>query len=148
MKWEEESLVPTHIEVVWHRFQDRSIGTLLPHVVHSELIEGSSDTIGAKHRQTCSEGGREITYVVETTDYRDEPSQKVKQISFEADGHFAMTLRFTLIKLNENETQLIYEGEKKPVSLTGKLKLKFSAKRTRDQLVRRFVHHLRQETGA
>ncbi|WP_147802603.1 SRPBCC family protein [Alkalicoccus halolimnae] len=148
MEWKEKTLVPTHIEVVWNIFQDQYITKLMPKVVEHKLIEGKADTIGARHRQTSRDGKKTETHIVETTQYIDEPSRKEKELHFLLDNAFEVKLRFILVKINENETELIYEGYQKPVNLKGKLKQKLSTTRARKHGIQKFVQHIMREAGA
>ncbi|GEM_PF-5103822 len=148
MEWKEKTLVPTHIEVVWNIFQDQHVTKLMPKVTEHKLIEGKSDTIGARYRQTSQDGRKTETYIVETTQYLDSPSRKEKELHFFLDNAFEVKLRFVLIKINENETELIYEGCKKPVNFKGKLKQKLSTTRTRRQGIQKLVQNIVREAGA
>jgi hypothetical protein len=148
MEWKEKTLVPTHIEVVWNIFQDQHVTKLMPKVTEHKLIEGKSDTIGARYRQTSRDGRKTETYIVETTQYLDSPSRKEKELHFFLDNAFEVKLRFVLIKINENETELIYEGCKKPVNFKGKLKQKLSTTRTRRQGIQKLVQNIVREAGA
>ncbi|SDN99878.1 hypothetical protein [Alkalicoccus daliensis] len=148
MEWREETLIPTHIEVVWEVFQDKNSAKLDPSVTAHTLIEGKEDSIGAKHVQTYVEGKKKITAVVETVLYKDEPNRKIKEIIYKEEHAFSTKLRFELIKLNENETQLIFEGNKEPVNLKGKLKMKFTARRESDRSIQHVVQCIRRAAGA
>lgn len=144
MEWKEETLIPTHIEVVWKIFQDQNAEKLFPNVTEQKLIEGEENSIGAKYLQTYMDGKRTSSYVVETVLYWDEPDRKEKKMSFQSEEAFQITQHFYLIKLNENETQLIYKGEKKPVNFKGKLLLKLMAKRDQDCIVQKTVQRIRE----
>lgn len=148
MEWKEETLIPTHIEVVWQIFQDEYATKLLPNITESRLVEGSNNSIGARHLQTYLEGRRNNSYVVETVIYKDEPNRKEKKVTFELEEAFQMTQHFYLIKLNENETRLIYEGEKKPLNMKGKLRLKLTPQREHDCMVQKMMQRIREEAGA
>ncbi|PRO66587.1 hypothetical protein [Alkalicoccus urumqiensis] len=148
IEWREETLIPTHIEVLWNVFQDDNIADLMPRVETHELIEGRPDSEGARHRQIMKNGRRTSSHVVETIRYVDEPSFKEKEISFQLHDAYQIRLRFTLKKLNENETHLVYEGEHRAVNFVAKVKHKLNARQTEHHMVRRFVQRIREEAGA
>ncbi|CAM3787772.1 SRPBCC family protein [Alkalicoccus chagannorensis] len=148
MEWREETLIPTHIEVLWNVFQDANISDILPSVETHELVEGKPDSEGARHRQTYRCGRKVSTHIVETFKYIDEPSYKEKEIAFQLQDAYQIRLRFQLRKLNENETMFIYEGEYEAVNFVARIKHKFVEKDTERRMVQRFVQRVREETGA
>jgi hypothetical protein len=145
IQWKEETVIPVHIEKIWSLFQDQNIKRIMPKVEEHTLIEKSEKEVGAKHRQTYREGKRLETYIVDTLIYEDREDRKKKQIHFVLGKAFAVTLTFTLIRVDESHTKFIYEGENKGVNFVGRAMMKLASKKGNDDVVREFLERVRDE---
>nr|WP_285852257.1 SRPBCC family protein [Robertmurraya korlensis] len=117
----------------------------MPKVEEHILIEKCETEAGAKHRQTYREGKRLETYIVETLIYQDKEAQKKKQIRFVLGKAFEVTLSFTLIKIDESQTRLIYEGENRGVNFVGRAMLKLAGKKSNHDVVMEFLDRVQVE---
>ncbi|AYA76234.1 SRPBCC family protein [Bacillus sp. Y1] len=145
IQWKEEKVIPANIETVWSLFSDKNIKRIMPKVEEHILIEKSETEAGAKHRQTYREGKRLETYIVDTLIYEDREEEKKKQIQFVLGKAFEVTLTFTLIKVDESHTRLIYEGENKGVNFVGRAMLKLAGKKSNLDVVMEFLERVKAE---
>lgn len=145
--WKEEKVIPANIETVWNLFSDKNIKRIMPKVEEHILFEKRESEAGAKHRQTYREGKRLETYIVETLIYEDREGEKKKQIQFVLGKAFAVTLTFTLIKVDDSQTRLIYEGENKGVNFVGRAMLKLAGKKSNHDVVMEFLERVQTEAG-
>ncbi|MGP4060336.1 SRPBCC family protein [Halobacillus sp. H74] len=143
--WEEEKIIDANIEQVWELFADRNIQRIMPKVEEHVLIEKSETEVGALHRQTYREGKRLETYTVETLAYEDSPEKKQKTITFIIGKAFQVTASFTLEKVDENRTKLIYSGQNKGVNFVGKAMMKLANKKGNEKVVQEFLNRVDQE---
>ncbi|QAS54353.1 SRPBCC family protein [Halobacillus litoralis] len=143
--WEEEKIIETNIEQVWELFADRNIQRIMPKVEEHVLVEKSETEVGALHRQTYREGKRLETYTVETLAYEDSPEKKQKTIAFIIGKSFQVTASFTLEKVDENRTKLIYSGQNKGVNFVGKAMMKLANKKGNEKVVQEFLDRVDQE---
>jgi hypothetical protein len=147
IQWKEETVIETSIERVWELFLDKNIKKIMPKVEKHTLIEKQEWEVGAKHQQSYREGKRVETYIVETLAYEDRPDKKHKQIHFVLGKAFEITLAFTLIKVDDSHTQLIYEGQNKGVNFVGRAMLKLGSEKSNLKVVHEFLEKVRQEAG-
>jgi hypothetical protein len=145
IQWKEETVIETNIEKVWELFLDKNIKKIMPKVEKHTLIEKQEWEVGAKHQQSYREGKRVETYIVETLAYEDHPDKKYKQIHFVLGKAFEITLAFTLIKVDDNQTQFIYEGQNKGVNFVGRAMLKLGSEKSNLKVVHEFLEKVRQE---
>lgn len=145
IQWKEEKVIPANIETVWSLFSDKNIKRIMPKVEEHILIEKSETEAGAKHRQTYREGKRLETYIVDTLIYEEREEEKKKQIQFVLGKAFEVTLTFTLIKVDESQTRLIYEGENKGVNFVGRAMLKLAGKKSNLDVVMEFLERVQAE---
>ncbi|MGS2777586.1 SRPBCC family protein [Robertmurraya sp. GLU-23] len=145
IQWKEEKVIPTNIEKVWNLFSDKNIKRIMPKVEEHILIEKSETEAGAKHRQTYREGKRLETYIVDTLIYENREEEKKKQIQFVLGKAFEVTLTFTLIKVDDSHTRLIYEGENKGVNFVGRAMLKLAGKKSNHDVVIEFLERVQTE---
>ncbi|MFB1083422.1 SRPBCC family protein [Jeotgalibacillus sp. JSM ZJ347] len=143
--WKEDVLIDANIEEVWELFRDKNIKRIMPKVISHELLEGEETVSGAKHQQTYSEGKRVETYVVHTLVYKDEPNEKYKQLNFILAKAFNTTFSFNLIKENDQQTRLIYEGENKGANFVGKAMLKLAGGKQDNKVVLEFLERVKKE---
>ncbi|WP_226579765.1 SRPBCC family protein [Halobacillus litoralis] len=145
IQWEKEKKIEAPIDQVWELFADRNIKRIMPKVEEHELIEGSETEAGAKHRQTYREGKRLETYTVETLAYEDHAERKHKTITFVIGGAFEVKASFTLEKIGETETKIIYAGQNKGVNLIARAMMKLANKKGNDKVVQEFVDRVEKE---
>lgn len=145
IQWKEEKVIPANIETVWSLFSDKNIKRIMPKVEEHILIEKSETEAGAKHRQTYREGKRLETYIVDTLIYEDREEEKKKQIQFVLGKAFEVILTFTLIKVDESHTRLLYEGENKGVNFVGRAMLKLAGKKSNLDVVMEFLEQVQAE---
>ncbi|MGI8383927.1 SRPBCC family protein [Robertmurraya sp. P23] len=145
IQWKEEVVITANIKTVWSLFSDKNIKRIMPKVEEHILIEQSETEAGAKHRQTYREGKRLETYIVETLIYENTQEEKKKQIQFVLGKAFEVTLTFTLIKVDDSHTRLIYEGENKGVNFVGRAMLKLAGKKSNHDVVMEFLERVQAE---
>ncbi len=143
--WKEEITIETNIEKVWELFSDKNIKRIMPKVEEHTLIERKEGEVGAKHQQTFREGKRVETYIVETLEYQDYESKKLKKISFVLGKAFEIILTFMLVKIDDMHTQFIYEGQNKGVNFVGRAMLKLSSQKSNNKVVQEFMQKIKQE---
>ena len=117
----------------------------MPKVEEHTLIEKKEDEVGAKHQQKYREGKRVETYIVETLAYEDSKGKKKKQIRFVLGKAFEITLTFTLLKVDEENTTFVYEGQNKGVNFVGRAMLKLSNQKSNDDVVKEFLQRVQDE---
>nr|WP_251025898.1 SRPBCC family protein [Bacillus sp. ISL-47] len=138
-------MIETNIEKVWSLFLDEQIKKIMPKVEEHTLIEKTEQEAGAKHRQTYREGKRLETYIVETLDYENGEAKKHKQIQFVLGKAFEIRLAFTLLKIDDNHTKFIYEGQNKGVNFVGRAMLKLGGEKNNHKVVEEFMQRVREE---
>ncbi|WHZ03831.1 SRPBCC family protein [Neobacillus sp. YX16] len=145
IQWKEEKMIEVNIEKVWSLFFDENIKKIMPKVEEHTIIEKTEVEVGAKHQQKYREGKRVETYIVETLAYEDSPDKKHKQISFVLGKAFNISLTFTLIKIDENHTKFIYEGQNEGVNFVGRAMLKLGSEKSNNLVVKEFMDKVEQE---
>lgn len=145
IQWQKDKIIHADIERVWDLFRDRNIKRIMPKVEEHILIEKSETEVGAIHRQTYREGKRLETYKVETFAYEDLPEKKHKKIAFVIGKAFEVTASFTLEKVDENQTRLIYAGQNKGVNFIGRAMMKLANKKGNERVVQEFLDRVDQE---
>ncbi|CEG22851.1 hypothetical protein BN1080_01786 [Planococcus massiliensis] len=145
-KWKKEILIDAPIEQVWQLFMDRNVKRIMPKVEEHLLLEKEDDTLGAKHSQSYYAGSQLESYLVETIAFDDTPERKHKAVKFEMSGMFEVEYRYTLEKVNDNQTKFIYEGSNKGTNMTGKAMLLAGSKRKREETVQAFMDRVQQES--
>ncbi|HZH60130.1 MAG TPA: SRPBCC family protein [Metabacillus sp.] len=138
-------MIHKNIEQVWSLFLDKNIKRIMPKVEEHTLIEKKEDEVGAKHQQKYREGKRVETYIVETLAYEDSKGKKKKQIRFVLGKAFEITLTFTLLKVDEENTTFVYEGQNKGVNFVGRAMLKLSNQKSNDDVVKEFLQRVQDE---
>lgn len=145
IQWKEETVIDTTIEKVWSLFLDKNIKNIMPKVEEHTLIEKKEEEVGAKHKQTYREGKRLETYIVETLAYEDSADKKQKTTSFVLGKAFEITLTFTLVKIDDNHTRFIYEGQNKGVNFVGRAMLKLGSEKSNNKVVEEFMEKVKEE---
>ncbi|NWQ43219.1 SRPBCC family protein [Bacillus sp. EB106-08-02-XG196] len=145
IKWKEETIIEVNIEKVWSLFFDKNIKKIMPKVEEHTLIEKTEVEVGAKHEQKYREGRRVETYIVETLAFEDQPDKKHKQISFVLGKAFKISLSFSLLKINDNQTKFIYEGQNEGVNFVGRAMLKLGSEKSNNIVVQEFMQKVQQE---
>lgn len=145
IQWREEIIIETNIENVWSLFYDKNIQRIMPKVEEHILVEKKENEVGAKHRQTYREGKRLETYIVETLDYIDLADEKRKKISFVLGKAFEITLIYSLLKVDDNHTKFIYEGQNEGVNFVGRAMIKLGSEKSNLKVVEEFMMKVTQE---
>ena len=117
----------------------------MPKVEEHTIIEKTEVEVGAKHHQKYREGKRVETYIVETLAFEDHPDKKHKQISFILGKAFKVSLAFTLLKIDDNQTKYIYEGKNEGVNFVGRAMLKLGSEKSNNLVVKEFMEKVEQE---
>ncbi len=145
VKWKEQVVIEAPIDRVWDLFQDEHIQRIMPKVESHELLEGKSDTTGAKHAQVYTEGKQQQRYIVETLSYVDEPERKYRETAFEMGQMFNVRYAFSLEKETEQSTRFIYEGHNKGISVTAKMMLLAGSKKAARNTVLNFMNRVKEQ---
>jgi hypothetical protein len=145
IQWKEETIIEVNIEKVWSLFFDKNIKKIMPKVEEHIIIEKTEVEVGAKHQQKYREGKRVETYIVETLAFEDYPDKKHKQISFVLGKAFKISLGFTLLKIDEQQTKFIYEGKNEGVNFVGRAMLKLGSEKSNQIVVKEFMDKVEQE---
>jgi hypothetical protein len=145
IQWKEETVIEVNIEKVWSLFFDENIKKIMPKVEEHTIIEKTEVEVGAKHQQKYREGKRVETYIVETLAFEDSPDKKHKQISFVLGKAFKVSLGFTLLKIDEQHTNFIYEGKNEGVNFVGRAMLKLGSEKSNNMVVKEFMERVEQE---
>jgi hypothetical protein len=145
IQWKEETVIEVNIEKVWSLFFDENIKKIMPKVEEHTIIEKTELEVGAKHQQKYREGKRVETYIVETLAFEDSPDKKHKQISFVLGKAFKVSLGFTLLKIDEQHTNFIYEGKNEGVNFVGRAMLKLGSEKSNNMVVKEFMERVEQE---
>lgn len=145
IQWKEEKVIKTNIQKAWSLFFDENIKKIMPKVEEHTIIEKTEVEVGAKHQQKYREGKRVESYIVETLAYEDDPDKKHKQISFVLGKAFQISLTFTLLKIDENHTKFIYEGQNEGVNFVGRAMLKLGSEKSNNIVVKEFMEKVEQE---
>lgn len=147
VKWKEERIIPANIEKVWSLFLDENVKRLMPKVEEHILLENNDNEAGAKHAQSYYEGKQLQSYVVETVAFEDLPERKYKHTRFTLSQLFQVDYRYTLEKVSDTETRLIYEGAQKGLTLTGKAMLLSGSKAKRKETIQAFMERVESEAS-
>ncbi|WP_411954881.1 SRPBCC family protein [Alkalibacillus sp. S2W] len=145
LQWQEERVIPVHIDYVWALFQPDQLQRIMPNVVKHELIEGEPGEVGAKYEQSYQEGKRIETYIVETIKHSDQPDDKNWRIQFSIGKAFKIETEYTLKKQSESETLFIYEGQNEGTNWFGKLMMKLMSRKSNDQVLTTFMERVEEE---
>jgi hypothetical protein len=145
IQWKEGTIIEANIEKVWSLFFDKNIKKIMPKVEEHTIIEKTEVEAGAKHQQKYREGKRVETYIVETLAFEDTLDKKHKQISFVLGKAFKISLGFTLLKIDDQHTKFIYEGNNEGVNFVGRAMLKLGSEKSNNIVVKEFMEKVEQE---
>ncbi|MBH0158915.1 SRPBCC family protein [Fictibacillus sp. 5RED26] len=146
LTWKEERTIPVNIERVWVLFSDENIQRIMPNVVEHTPIEKKEGVVGTTYKQSYKEGRRVETYIVETLAYEDTVNRKHLEIGFSLAKAFEIQTAFTLIKMDENTTQFVYEGSNKGINFLGKVMLKIAGDKNNNKVVHDFMETVERES--
>lgn len=139
IKWNKEKTIPINIDKLWELFSAENIHRIMPNVIEHKVIEKKEGVIGSKYQQKYKEGNREETYIVEDLEYENTETKKHNKIGFTVAKAVEVEAAFTLIKLDENHTRFIYQGQTKGISTKGKVLLKIKGEKAGKKLVEDFM---------
>jgi hypothetical protein len=145
IKWYEEKVIPVNIETIWTLFELENIQRIMPNVIENKVLERKEGVVGSKYQQKYKEGKRVETYIVEDLEYENTPAKKHKRIGFTLAKAFEIQTAFTLIKLNENETKFIYQGQNQGLNFLGKVLLKLGGEKNNNKVVIDFMELVEKE---
>jgi hypothetical protein len=145
MKWHEEKIIPVNIETIWTLFELENIQRIMPNVIENKVLERKEGVVGSTYQQKYKEGKRVETYIVEDLEYENTPVKKHNRIGFTLAKAFEIQAAFTLIKLNENETKFIYQGQNQGLNFLGKVLLKMGGEKNNNKVVTDFMELVEKE---
>jgi hypothetical protein len=145
IKWYEEKVIPVNIETIWTLFELENIQRIMPNVIENKVLERKEGIVGSKYQQKYKEGKRVETYIVEDLEYENTPAKKHNRIGFTLAKAFEIQAAFTLIKLNENETKFIYQGQNQGLNFLGKVLLKMGGEKNNNKVVIDFMELVEKE---
>ena len=145
IKWHEERVIPVNIETVWQLFELENIQRIMPNVVENKVLEQREGVVGSTYQQKYKEGKRIETYIVEDLEYENTPEKKHNKIGFTLAKAFEIEAAFTLIKIDENQTRFIYQGENKGLNFLGKVLLKLGGEKNNQKVVTEFMDRVETE---
>lgn len=145
IKWNEEKVITVNIETIWTLFELENIQRIMPNVIENKVLERKEGVVGSKYQQKYKEGKRVETYIVEDLEYENTPEKKHNRIGFTLAKAFEIQAAFTLIKLNENETKFIYQGQNHGLNFLGKVLLKMGGEKNNNKVVTDFMELVEKE---
>ena len=145
IKWYEERTIPVNIEVIWHLFEIENIQRIMPNVIENKVLEMKEGVVGSTYQQKYKEGKRVETYIVEDLEYESTPEKKHNKIGFSLANAFDIEAAFTLIKLEENQTKFIYQGQNTGKNFLGKVLLKLGGEKNNNKVVTDFMDRVESE---
>ncbi|MCA1055660.1 SRPBCC family protein [Rossellomorea aquimaris] len=145
IEWHEERVIPVNIEVIWNLFALENIQRIMPNVIENKVLERKEGVVGSKYQQKYKEGKRIETYVVEDLEYENTPERKHNKIGFTLAKAFEVEASFTLVKLNEEETNLIYSGQNRGLNFLGRVLLKLGGEKNNKKVVTDFMDRVENE---
>jgi hypothetical protein len=146
IKWNEERIIPVNIEEIWNLFKLENIQRIMPNVVENKVLEQKEGVVGTKIQQKYKEGKRIETYIVEDLEYDNMPEKKHNKIGFTLAKAFEIEASFTLVKIDEEETNFIYSGQNKGLNFLGKVLLKLGGERNNNKVVTDFMDRVESES--
>ncbi|MEG9295473.1 SRPBCC family protein [Mangrovibacillus sp. Mu-81] len=146
IKWNEERIIPVNIEEIWNLFKLENIQRIMPNVVENKVLEQKEGVVGTKIQQKYKEGKRIETYIVEDLEYDNMPKKKHNKIGFTLAKAFEIEASFTLVKIDEEETNFIYSGQNKGLNFLGKVLLKLGGERNNNKVVTDFMDRVESES--
>lgn len=145
IKWYEERIIPVNIETVWTLFELENIQRIMPNVVENKVIEKKEGVVGSRYEQKYKEGKRIETYIVEDLEYENTPDKKHNKIGFTLAKAFQIETAFTLVKVGEDETKFIYQGQNTGMNFLGKTLLKLGGEKNNKKVVTDFMDRVESE---
>ncbi|WP_102261353.1 hypothetical protein [Mesobacillus jeotgali] len=145
IKWYEERIIPVNIETIWTLFELDNIQRIMPNVVENKVIEKKEGVVGSKYEQKYKEGKRIETYIVEDLEYENTSVKKHNKIGFTLAKAFQVEAAFTLIKVGENETRFVYQGQNTGLNFLGKTLLKLGGEKNNKKVVTDFMDRVESE---
>lgn len=146
LTWYEEIVIPVNIELVWKLFSLENMQRIMPQVVEMKILEAKDGVVGSTYEQTYSEGKRTQTYIVTDLEHEDTSLKKHNTSAFTLAKLFDIKVSYTLIKLSEEETRLIYQGQNKGRGLLGKLLVQMSKLGNSDKEADAFIMRVSEES--
>lgn len=145
ISWHEERVLPVNIEVIWHLFEIDNLGRIMPNVIETKILDKKDGVVGTTYQQKYKEGKRVETYIVEDLEYENTPDKKHNKIGFTLAKAFEIEASFTLLKMSENETRFVYQGQNRGLNFLGKTLLKLGGKKNNQKVVTDFMDRVEAE---
>ncbi|TYR81502.1 SRPBCC family protein [Priestia megaterium] len=139
IKWYKETIIPVNIEKIWRLFELENIQRIMPNVIENKVLEKKEGVVGSMYQQKYREGKRVETYIVEDLEYENTETKKHNKIGFTLAKAFEVEAAFTLIKVDENTTKFIYQGQNNGVNFLGRLLLKMGGQKNNEKVVTDFM---------
>lgn len=145
LTWNKGIIINAPIESVWKLFDLDQIQRIMPNIVEHKPLDIKEGVVGSTYEQTYREGKRTQTYIVTDLEYENTAHKKHNKTGFTLAKMFKIQAGFTLIKLDENSTKLIYTGQNEGVNIISKTLLKLAPKKSNEKVVNDFVELVRAE---
>lgn len=144
--WYEERVISVNIEKIWRLFDLENIQRIMPNVIEHKVLEKKEGVVGSTYQQKYKEGKRVETYIVEDVEYENTDHKKHNKSKFTLAKMFDVEVSFTLIKIDENQTRFIYQGQNKGANFFGKILLKLASLKSNDKVVKEFMDLVEAES--
>lgn len=145
LTWHKETTIQAPIETIWNLFDLDNIQRIMPNIVEHKPLEIKEGVVGSTYEQTYKEGNRTQTYIVTDIEYENTTHKKHNKIEFTLAKLFKIQAGFTLIKIDEQNTQFIYTGQNEGVNFMGRMLSKMGSQKQNDKVVNDFVELVRTE---
>lgn len=145
LTWNKGIIINAPIESVWKLFDLDQIQRIMPNIVEHKPLDIKEVVVGSTYGQIYREGKRTQTYIVTDLEYENTAHKKHNKTGFTLAKMFKIQAGFTLIKLDENSTKLIYTGQNEGVNIISKTLLKLAPKKSNEKVVNDFVELVRAE---
>lgn len=113
MKWNETININCNINKVFELMDLNNEHTrkiLMPNVISHTPLHLCDEVIGSVYKQEYIEGKKVQTYNVKITDYLDSAEKKISSFEFTLEKFAKIQGVYTLVKIDENNTELNYSG--------------------------------------
>ncbi len=145
IQWKEEIGIDAGIEAVWTLFRIENMHRIMPNIAANEWKDRKEGVVGSTFLQTYREGKRTETYEVSILDYKDEPEEKRMRLAFVLAKAFEVDFTFTLQRVEERRTRLIYEGSNRGVNFVGRAMMKLGGESNNRKVVTDFLQKAERE---
>lgn len=145
IQWKDEIVIETGIEAVWTLFRIEHMHRIMPNIAANEWKDLKEGVAGSTFLQTYREGKRTECYEVSILEYKDEPEEKRMRLAFVLAKAFEVNLAFTLQRVDEAHTRLLYEGSNRGVNFVGRAMMKLGGESNNRKVVADFLQKVERE---